>query len=110
MKDDVLLQAREQVFENYRSVLAEMDVLKEQIADDRAKLNDKQQAYASLNKTHEYLQKLITTMIRHDCDPVTAKLRYEDELEIEQEKYPKAATTVTGGGGSAYKYPGDFLP
>lgn len=84
MIDISLIKEREKVFDDFRQINQEMLKVKNELQKIRSNLTDTQNIYNDLNKKQNYLKGLINIMIMHDCDPVEAKLKYEDEIIASQ--------------------------
>ena len=85
MKDNILLAEREKIFDQYRDVSKKCDILNRNIADLRMAAGKMQDEYNRASKEKAYLDALIKLMIYHDCDPVEAKLKYDEELAAQCE-------------------------
>lgn len=81
MKDPVLLNAREQIFEQYRQVNQEFENLNQQWRLKSRELENIRSQLSKIRGNQQYFEALIKIMIAEDCDPVEAKLKYDEELE-----------------------------
>lgn len=104
MKDPVLLEAREKVFESYRQLSKEINEISKTMKKTQEKLKDDMEIYNNLSQKHDYLNSLIKIMIEHDCDPVEAKLKYDIELENKTQQQLNSMNT-----GSAVLTPANTL-
>lgn len=86
MKDPVLLEAREKVFETYRQLSKEVNEINETMKKTQEKLRNDMEIYNNLSQKQDYLNSLIKIMIENDCDPVEAKLKYDVELETKKQQ------------------------
>lgn len=78
--NQTMMEMREQVFAEYREAIAKHDEVENRCLDLQKELqilhDQRSQAYEDTQR----LKTLIEIMITEDCDPVMAKLRYEDRI------------------------------
>ena len=74
-KDYNILLENEKVFEEYRQITKNIEKLKKVAIQTEKQINN-------LIKDRYSIQKLIETIIKHNCDPTEAKLKYGKELSI----------------------------
>lgn len=96
MNDTDLMIEREKVFEHYRQLAKKRNNLEELIKKQKTDLFILQESLSDINRNTNKLSKLIELMIIHDCDPVEAKLKYEDIIENENNKAESTASTSAG--------------
>ena len=90
MMDIELIKQREEIFDAYRVSIKNIDTLKKEIAVMRS---NEERLHESMNKAQKEYSKLaglIDIMLREDCDPVTAKLKFShmhDKMEPEEVVY-----------------------
>ena len=75
-----LLKEREKIFDEFRKISKEMDVVIKDMNDIQTQLKDKNNLHNKLLNKQTYLNKLINIMLLENCDPVEAKLKYDEEL------------------------------
>jgi regulator of replication initiation timing len=85
MKDSTLLAQREKIFDQYRAASKKCEVISKDIQDMRVTVSRLQEEYNRRSKEKNYLDALIKIMIYHDCDPVEAKLKYDEEIVAKME-------------------------
>lgn len=96
MNDQDSISRREKVFEDYRSLSAELDQITDII---NKKYNEVESLLDKKNKIDSelsYTYKLIETMIMNDCCPVEAKLKYPENLEPNTNERAIMNTTQVG--------------
>lgn len=99
MNDTDLINEREKVFEHYRQLAKKRNNLEDLIKKQKTDLFILQESLSDINRDTNKVAKLIELMIVHDCDPVEAKLKYEDIIENENNKTEPAASTSAGYNG-----------
>jgi len=106
MKDPVLLDAREKVFETYRQISKEVKDAIETMKKTQEKLRNDTEIYNNLSQKQDYFNSLIKIMIENDCDPVEAKLKYDIELETKTQQQLSgmdATSPALATGNTTYK-------
>ena len=96
MNDSDLINEREKVFEHYRQLAKKRNNLEDLIKKQKTDLFILQESLADINRDTNKIAKLMELMIVHDCDPVEAKLKYEDIIENENNKAESTASTSAG--------------
>lgn len=103
-----MVKLREAIFDQYRGCREELmalanedKILNQQINDLHQKMHDKHQEQSMLRS-------LIDIMLEEDCDPVTAKLKFNERLEARNSE-EKMIAPSTYGYGYANKYTTDVV-
>lgn len=103
-----MVKLREAIFDQYRGCREELmalanedKILNQQIYDLHQKMHDKHQEQSMLRS-------LIDIMLEEDCDPVTAKLKFNERLEARNSE-EKIAVSSTYGYGYADRRTSDVL-
>lgn len=81
MNDLELMKEREKVFEQYRQINQEFENLNRAWKVKSQELENVRSQLSKLRSSQQYFEALIKIMITEDCDPVEAKLKYDEELE-----------------------------
>jgi hypothetical protein len=76
-----LLEQKERLFEDYRRKFRELEATKEQARDHRAVLEALHEQCRKLEYDIDYMRELIEYMIKNDLDPVTAKIKFQEQEE-----------------------------
>jgi len=92
MKDQEAINRREKVFDELQNSRIEFSKIEEESQNIRSKLYDKQFEM-------DQLKRLVDTMLRHDCCPLEAKLKYSEELGPKIEAGVLAASAEYGNTG-----------
>ena len=74
-----LLEQKEKLFEDYRRKFRELEATKQQAHDHRAVLDVLHEQCRKLEYDIDYMRELIEYMIKNDLDPVTAKIKFQEE-------------------------------
>lgn len=76
-----LTELREEVFADYRAALAKSTELREKVDKAQEDLKELALEREKASANADRLKSMIDIMITEDCDPVMAKLRYEDRIQ-----------------------------
>ena len=93
------IKEREKIFDEYRQNTAEINKATDRLMTIKAKIDQESQEIRQLNQKKTYLKTLIDIMITNNCDPVEAKLKYNEELDASKlnVKEPGEYITVSTG-------------
>lgn len=80
MIDNDLLEHREKVFEAYRENIKNLEDVRQQMLELKSTVNEISLKHSELTNQSNYLKSLIMIMIANNCDPVEAKLKYNEEI------------------------------
>lgn len=97
-------ERREEVFKEIRSLNNEIAFAVKELEELKSNLSKKQNELADRRNKSNQLERMVRTMIIHDCCPVEAKLKYRDEF-IFNNGNTDASTDMrnTGGGQTLLK-------
>lgn len=83
MIDQDSIKRRERIFTQLRQSQEEANIINEEMVSLQLKMNEiRTKSYEKQTELNQ-LTRLVSTMIKHDCCPVEAQLRYPEELETD---------------------------
>lgn len=100
-----LIEMREQIFRDYRAATLKVREMENRCSEMQSKLHDAHQERSAVANDAHRLKALIEIMLIEDCDPILAKLKYEELLK--QEKAEANGESYTSYG---YGYPNSKDP
>jgi chromosome segregation ATPase len=81
MKDPILVEIREQVFDQFREAKMQFKELQAKRNSLYEKIDEYESSMTRVNNEINKLSRLIHIMISEDIDPVEAKLKYSEKIE-----------------------------
>ena len=94
ISDTTLLELREQVFNDYRVALESAKNINEELSKLRSQEHEKERERSIVYAKAEELKAIIDVMIEQDCDPVVAKLKYEELITSKKDYVEKESAAV----------------